>query len=363
MKGLKTLSRSLQTIVLCAAALPVALLCAYTLVRGDSDTRAPAEREAIAISATFAQSWQQERETVQLLRGQCRIVQGETTIRAERMVIWRRTAPTQSAVRERITAYLEGDVRIDEPGNTLTEQTLLLDLVTERGVNIVAQRPIAGQSGTDDQTYRRAVARRGLVRKGTVQQVQNPPSGGDLEPELRNILLKPAPGGIRRLRWFPRGGGTYSIESRRSENTTPPEQIVTISGGVNLLVDGPPQQPGGPAGMGTIDLSADRVVIWMDATAMENITSEVVQPQEMPLQIYLEGNIVVRQGWNVLLASQAFYDVREERALLLNSEIRARIPNFPANLDVRKVIALRGAPRIKRYRREPTQKLSGLLCV
>jgi lipopolysaccharide export system protein LptA len=332
-KGLKPLSRSLQTLVLCAAALPIALLCAHTLVRGDSDARARPEREPISISATFAQTWQQDRETVQLLRGQCRIVQGGTTIRAERMVLWRRAASAQSPARERITAYLEHDVRVDEPGNTLTEQTLLIDLVTEAGVTVEAQRPITGQVGTDDQTYRRAAVRRGSVRKGPAQQVQFP--APDAEPEIRNVQLKPPPGGIRRLRWYPRGGAGYSIESHRSENTTPPEQIVTITGGVNLLVDVPEQQPGTPTALGTIDLSADRVVIWMDATAMDNITSEVVQPQEMPLQIYLEGHIVVHQGRSVLHASQAFYDVREERALLLNSEVRARIPGFPVKVRVR----------------------------
>jgi lipopolysaccharide export system protein LptA len=334
-KGLKSLLRSLQILVLCAAAVPIALFCADTLVRGESDLRSRAEREPISISATFAQTWQQDRETVQLLRGQCQIVQGSTTIRAERMVIWRRAASPQSPARERVTAYLEEDVRIDEPGNTLTERTLVLDLVTAAGVTVDAQRPITGQSATHDPTYKRALARRGSARRATVQQAQYPPAESDAEPEIRNVQLKPPSGGIRRLRWFPRGGGSYFIDTRRSENTTPPEQIVTISGGVNLLIDGPEQQPGAPSALGTIDLSADRVVIWTDATTMDNLAVGVEQPQELPLQIYLEGNIVVRQGRNVLLASQAFYDVREERALLLNSEIRARIPGFPTKVRVR----------------------------
>ena len=84
MKGLKTLLQTMQTLVLCAAALPIAVFCAYALVRADTESRARPEREAISISATFAQTWQQDRETVHLLRGQCQIVQGGTTIRAER---------------------------------------------------------------------------------------------------------------------------------------------------------------------------------------------------------------------------------------------------------------------------------------
>ena len=68
---------------------------------------------------------------------------------------------------------------------------------------------------------------------------------------------------------------------------------------------------------------------------MENFTGEVAQPQEMPLQIYLEGNIVVRQGRTCCGPHQAFYDVREERALLLNAEVRARIPGVTGKVRVR----------------------------
>src|SRR5207302_7888259 len=147
--------------------------------------------------------------------------------------------------------------------------------------------------------------------------------------------LKPPAGGLRRVRFFPRGGGAYSIETRRSEETTPPEQVVILNGGVNVLIDGMVEQPGQAPSIGPIDLSADRIVIWTDATAMANFAGgEEIQTQDTPLQIYLEGNIVVRQDRNVLLASQAFYDVREERALLINSEIRAGIAGLPARIRV-----------------------------
>ncbi len=333
----KTSLRSLQTLVLCAATLPLAWLCAHTLVRGETETRSNPEREAIAISATFAQTWQQERETVHLLRGQCQIVQGGTTIHSEKMVIWRRVDPAQA--RERVTAYLEDNVRIDEPGNTLTERTLVLDLVTEAGVTIQAKRPVTAQQGTSDPIYTRGAARRGKTRKGVVRQAQFGPQEGEPQPEIRSIQLKPPAGGIRRIRAFPRGGVAFQLDSRRSTETTPVEQVVDIMGGVNLLIDGPEQQPNParPNAIGTIDLSADRVVIWNDVTNMEGLSTggEVMQAQDMPLQIYLEGHIVVRQGATVLLADQAFYDVREERALLLNAEIRTRIPRVAGKVRLR----------------------------
>src|SRR5438105_15280170 len=122
------------------------------------------------------------------------------TIRSERMVIWRRAESPQAAARERVTVYLEEGVRIDEPGNTLTERTLVIDLVTEAGVTVNSNRPTTGQPGTHDPTYKRALARRGAVRKGTVRQAQYLPTEGEPEPELRSVQPKPPAGGIRRLR-------------------------------------------------------------------------------------------------------------------------------------------------------------------
>lgn len=331
----KTPLRSLQTLVLCAATLPVAWFCAHTLVRGETESRTSPEREAISITATFAQTWQQDRETIHLLRGQCQIVQGGTTIHSEKMVIWRRVDAAQA--RERVTAYLEDNVRIDEPGNTLTERTLVLDLVTEAGVTVQANRPITGQQGTNDPTYKRGEARRAKTRKPVVRQAQYAPQEGEPEPELRSVQLKPPAGGIRRVRVFPRAGGGLQIDSRRSNETSPPEQVFDIMGGVNILIDTQEEQPGTPRSntLGTVDLSADRVVIWTDATNDYSFPGEAKQLQEMPLQIYLEGNIVVRQGTNQLLANQAFYDVREERALLLNAEIRARVPGIAGKIRLR----------------------------
>ncbi len=339
MSGLKIPLRSLQAFILCAAALPIALFCAHPLVRGEAEANGRPEREPIEISATFAQTWQQDRETVQLLRGQCQIVQGGTTVRAEKMVVWRKNSVPQTGAPERIRVYLEDAVRVDEPGNTVTERTLILDLKTEAGITVLPTRPILNQPGTDDPTYKRGVARRANTRKGVARQAQFSPSEGAAppEPELRAVQLQPPPGGLRRIRFFPRGGGQFAnaIESIRSTNTTPPEQVTFINGGVNILVDSAEQQQGGMPSLGTIDLSADRVVFWTDVASAENFGGEVVQPQQMPFQIYMEGNIVVRQGGNVLRASQAFYDVREERALLLDTEIRARMPGMPVRVRVR----------------------------
>ncbi|MBI3862669.1 MAG: hypothetical protein HY290_12335 [Planctomycetia bacterium] len=333
MLGLKTSLRSIQVPVLCAVALPVALLCAYTLVRGESRTRV--SQEPISITSTYAQTWQQERETVHVLRGKCQIVQGATTLRGERIVVWRRLDP-QAPAHEHVTVYLENDVRVDEPGNTLTERTLLRELSTAGGVEVLPQRPVVNQPGTYDPTYRRGAAQRDAVGRGAIRQVQD--TGGPLipepEPEIRVFDLKPAAGGIRRVRFSGRNGGSFFLETKPTQNTTPAEQIVIIKNGVTVLIDTDDGRGGGN-NIGLIDLSADQVVFWTDEASANGFTGEVTQSQEMPFQIYLEGNIVVRQGNNVLRARQAFYDVRAERALLLDADFRAKIPNVDGKVRIR----------------------------
>jgi lipopolysaccharide export system protein LptA len=309
--------------------------CAHTLVRGETRTANESSHEAVTIRAQFARSWQQEGEAVHLLHGECQIVQGETTIRSERAVVWRIADPSGAAGRERITVYLEEGVRIDEPGSTLSERTQLVHLKTESGVTLQAARPTTGQPAAHDPTYQRAAQRRAQSKKGTIRRAQYAAEAGDTGPELRSIQLTPPAGAMRRVRIYQRTGGVFDIESVPSPDTTPAEQVIILKGGITLLVDGIEQQLEGQP-VGAIDLSADRIVIWTDATSGGNLTgNQFEQPSELPLQFYLEGNIVIRQGNNKLHATQAFYDIREKRALLLNAELRTKIAQSPAEVRVR----------------------------
>lgn len=321
-------------IACCAVTLLAAAYCAHGLVRGETEASTQRSTEAVAISATFSQSWQQDGETLHLLRGQCQIVQGETTMRAERAVVWRRADPQGTPGRERITVYLEDGVRVDEPGRTVSERTLLLKLNTESGTTLQSTRP-ASEAATDDPTYQRAVERRALTDKRTIRRTQYPAESPDSGVELRSVQLTSPPGGLRRVQIFPRTGGGWDLESYPSNETTPPQQVVVLKGGITLIIDGIEQQVGDQP-IDTIDLSADRVVIWTDAASAESLPGrQAVQQRDLPLQIYLEGNIVIRQGESVMRASQAFYDAREERALLLNAELRARVPQAPAAVRIR----------------------------
>jgi len=143
---------------------------------------------------------------------------------------------------------------------------------------------------------------------------------------------------LRRVQIRPRSSDSLRFDSFESRDTVPSEQVHVISGGVNVLVEGLEVPFGGEeVSPGVIDLSADRVVVWTQAgegPALE-AGGQVVQPSESKLQVYMEGNIVIRQQKNVIHATHAFFDANSNRALMLNAELRAFLPTAGSDFRVR----------------------------
>lgn len=145
-------------------------------------------------------------------------------------------------------------------------------------------------------------------------------------------------GSTRRVQVRPRSTDPLRFESFESKDTVPAEQVNVITGGVNVLIEGVDVALGGEQiSPGVIDLSADRVVIWTQAGEDQALEagSQVVQPSESRLQVYMEGNIVIRQKQNTIHATHAFFDANSNRALLLNAELRAFIPTTQGYFRVR----------------------------
>ncbi len=145
-------------------------------------------------------------------------------------------------------------------------------------------------------------------------------------------------GSTRRIQVRPRSSDPLRFESFESRDTVPAEQVNVITGGVNVLVEGV-EVPfdGEDVSLGVIDISADKVVVWThteDGQAWE-AGAPVVQPGESKLQIYMEGNIVIRQKQNVIHATHAFFDANSNRALMLNAELRAFLPITQGDFRVR----------------------------
>ncbi|HLQ46213.1 MAG TPA: hypothetical protein VK137_15835, partial [Planctomycetaceae bacterium] len=271
----------------------------------------------IAISADYATEGRTEDgQQVRILRGHCRIQQAATIVTARQMVLWQ----TSSAVKESLAAYLEDDVHVEQVGQSDQQPNAFLQLSAPAG-GIASQFRFrsTNEPVEKDVLYQQALARRRGAQRAALTQTQYVvPSGEQPAP---GVSLSLAPDKLRHIRVSPRTATPFHFDSKRSDETVPPEQVTVLTGGVNLVIEGDEQ-------FDVIDLSADRVVIWTEANETNQFSFDTLQPKEAPFQVYLEGNIVARQGNNVLRAERAYYDAREDRGLLLNAELSVKPPQL-----------------------------------
>jgi hypothetical protein len=128
---------------------------------------------------------------------------------------------------------------------------------------------------------------------------------------------------FRRVQAFPRAEGLgYHLESAQAPTG---ENVVIISGGVNVVVQGLSVEglPAAFGPLGDIDIETDRAVIWGIDT---NGLGGAAQQSDQPLEIYMEGNIVFRQGDRTVYADAMFYDVRRQVGTVINAELIATVP-------------------------------------
>jgi hypothetical protein len=345
-RGLQFQLRTGWLVAICTAILAVAVVITRPHMHGlAQESPTSLADTAIRMSADWSQEWTEDGSTIALMRGSCRVVQGDQTYLANSMVVWAHDTGGQGTRPTRITVYLEDGVEIQTPTGSRHEQSLWVDLTSPQGLSLAVKGRAAGRSGKNDPLFRRAVDRPGSSARTTLRQTQlTVPAPNEVDPAWRNVPLD-SQVGLRRVRVSPRSiAMPFNVQSYKSDATTPPEQITLITNGVNIVVDG--MTIGGHDGSGAVDLSADRVIIWTDATDAGQFSPEMLQQPEQPFQLYLEGNIVIRRQSqlpglgdlevnNVIRATRAFYDARENRALILDAELQSYVPSMDASFRIR----------------------------
>ena len=135
------------------------------------------------------------------------------------------------------------------------------------------------------------------------------------------------------------GGGTRSVEFLARGASMPPEitatnrpetgeTVVVARGGVTVLVRDVSvrSRDGQVMELGTISLSADRVVAWLPTLA--DIFRGDVDLSQADGEIYLEGDIVFRQGDRIIYAERMYYNVAQQKGVVLDAEAITTIPQF-----------------------------------
>ncbi|MEM6330154.1 MAG: organic solvent tolerance protein OstA [Planctomycetota bacterium] len=138
----------------------------------------------------------------------------------------------------------------------------------------------------------------------------------------------PNAAGFRQIDIYPRSEVGGSAEYR------PQQGVGVVTGGVNVIIQGIQAPGGGPmalagpsggpaGGLEKIDLETDRAVIW---TAPGGVGNSFQQRNDTPLEIYMEGNIVFRQGDRIIYADRMYYDARRQVGVVLNAELLTPLP-------------------------------------
>lgn len=303
------------------------------------ETPAAHAGDPIELQADQGWSWEEGGEGTLYLHGRCRISQGRLNLSAGEMVVIREASPDQ-ADETRYFVYMEGDVVIERPTSRDVFPFASITLVSRPDPSF-PKTSLVQSSMADRQIVKRAFQNRKRQRTGlelTQYVVPANPPGTAPQPGSGAIPLQiaPSPVGPRHVTINPRTiGQDPVIRGGIVPNTAPPEYVITVTRGVNLVVDNVPINAAGQAIYTRIDLTADRAVIWTDANRLDGLGGGFDVDETTPFQVYLEGNIIIRQGTNEIRATNAFYDVRERRGLMMNAEVKTFVPEYDATLRLR----------------------------
>ncbi len=273
--------------------------------------------EPIVIAAEAANHWRQGAYEVWVLRGNCRICQGAGSARSKEAVLWIDRAHDTPRRRSKVIAYLEGEVKVElgeqRSPTSLTDRSWLGRFYTGAEIQIRAAQT-AGEPQVKPAVYQRGMQCRDPAFAGAVRRTQFTGAGG-AEPAAGG----PLPAGTRRIRAFRRSDVPVRAEWFPDPNSD--QWIGVIDGGVNLIVDGLSE-------FGSIDVSTDRLVIWTTGLHELDLRQQSFQDESIPLEIYMEGNIVFRQGERVIRAKRMYYDVANEVGTVLEAEMLTPVREY-----------------------------------
>lgn len=275
----------------------------------------PSSGAPLDISAEAGNHWIEGSYEIWILRGNCRLRQADAEARAEEAVVWISQAENDPLVPRKVIVYLEGSVVVDmlRDGSKVrvTDTQWLGRFTTRRGVEVRAGA-VAGEPKPIPPIFSRATAERD-PHSAAIRPAQY------ASPLISGPMAPAPPPGCRRIRALPRGDIIPDVQWFPDPSNN--QWIAVIESGVTLIVDGLREY-------GSIDVSTDRLVIWTSGASEPDLTGRQAQSAEMPLEIYMEGNIVFRQGTRIIYANRMYYDVRREVGTIIGADVLTPVPKY-----------------------------------
>ncbi len=248
-----------------------------------------------------------------------------------------RTVP-DGGTSHKVIAYLEGDVAIEYTAAS-----------TAIAVSASVTSPTKIARLEDKNWF-------GRLYSNSVPEVQIPKPG--LEPTVKppiyqhaKAVLSPPAGALQRTQFetvvppetiaAPATSlqvlqrSNVPFEFRAEPNAAANETVATIERGVTLIISGLPESAAQFGVTGTIDVSTDRMVIWASGTQPLNLSGQPDPANNRMIELYMEGNIVFREGDRIVQAKAMYYNVTQRTGVILDAEVLSPIPRVQGLVRVK----------------------------
>ena len=278
------------------------------------------DAEPIVISANSGWTKAVGEHDVFFLNGDCCVRQGRNAAQGPHAVVWIERKTDAPGTAREVVVFLESDtdetplcIEFD-PENTnakIYDKKWSGRFSTTASINALIVRPTPPLEDAPA-IYQRALRSlspdSSVIRQ--VQFVQPPP------PENKPA---PPPLQFRRVLIDSRDGSELSLRFERFPDN-PERGVTVVNKGVNLIVEGVRHE----MLLGNvIDISADRAVLWgpdLKATRKD---------ENAYYEVYLEGNIIFRDGERRIEAHRMYYDTKDGLAYILDAKLVTPILNIP----------------------------------
>ena len=285
----------------------------------------------IRVAGQQAARWQQGAVEIWVVR-QCVIRQGDLTARGDEAVLWVDRGSALSGKESRVTLYLEGSAAVDfgrggqvNPGTNLAAQSIrdhswFGHLVAQASVDIQV-RDVVSDPDVPPAVYQRGVQAFDSAAGGVrlAQFATEVPA----EP-LAQPPLAPIAGLQKRIQVVSRSNSLIHIKSY--PGTIPNQAVTVFSNGIRAVIEGLESAQLGH--LGRIVIETDRLVLWgPNLKSLSPAGSEAEGGPDVPIEVYLEGNIVFRQGDRLIYADRMYYNATYEYGVVLSAEVYTPIPD------------------------------------
>jgi hypothetical protein len=298
---------------------------------GEIKLPAPSANDHIAIAGAQALRWQQGSYDCWVLRGGCSIRQGKLHARGDEAMLLIEHGEQYGNTPTKLIVYFEGKVTVDhEAPDTpqgAAKPSKLVDTSWFGRLHTFAPLQFDVPAPAAAPQQKPPVFERGMARLDPNWQRRRddkvkPAQFTEFGPG--QVATEPLPAGTRRIRAFPRSD--VRVQAQWFPSAGGNEWVAIIGSGVNLIIDN--------IGGRSIDISTDRMVIWT-AGGQPDLTGETLDNDDRPLEIYMEGNIIFREGERVIYAQRMYYDATRKTGIVLDAEVLTPVPSYQGLLRLK----------------------------